>query len=65
MRIATLLTAAALLVAGCAPATRVTLLPQAEVMGEVFTRIDRALGRRAEAAGKVVPIQAKARNAAA
>ena len=44
---------------------RVTLLPQAEVMGEVFTRIDRALGRRAEAAGKVVPIQAKARNAAA
>ena len=44
---------------------RVTLLPQAQVMGEVFTRIDRALGRRAEAAGKVVPIQAKARHAAA
>jgi len=30
MRIATLLTAAALLVAGCAPTTRVTLLPQAD-----------------------------------
>ncbi|WP_372016671.1 aminotransferase class I/II-fold pyridoxal phosphate-dependent enzyme [Pseudoxanthomonas sp. 10H] len=44
---------------------RVTLLPQAEVMREVFARIDRALERRAEAATKVVPLKAKARNAAA
>ncbi len=44
---------------------RVTLLPQAEVMREVFARIDRALARRAEAAGKVVPIKAKAQHAAA
>ena len=35
------------------------------MMGEVFVRIDRALARRAEAAGKVVPIKGKARNAAA
>ena len=44
---------------------RVTLLPQPEMMREVFVRIDRALARRAEAAGKVVPIKGKARNAAA
>ncbi|MBD9370053.1 pyridoxal phosphate-dependent aminotransferase [Xanthomonas sp. XNM01] len=42
---------------------RVTLLPQAEMMREVFARIDRALSRRAEAATKVVPL--KARTAAA
>ena len=44
---------------------RVTLLPQAGVMGEVFGRIDRALARRAEAATKVVPLKAKTRTAAA
>ena len=44
---------------------RVTLLPQADVMREVFARIDRALARRAEAATKVVPLKAKSRNAAA
>ncbi|KAF1700993.1 pyridoxal phosphate-dependent aminotransferase [Pseudoxanthomonas kaohsiungensis] len=44
---------------------RVTLLPQAGVMGEVFGRIDRALARRAEAATKVVPLKAKSRHAAA
>ena len=42
---------------------RVTLLPQAELMREVFNRIDRALSRRAEEATKVVPI--KSRHAAA
>ncbi len=42
---------------------RVTLLPDAEMMREVFTRIDRALARRAEAVTKVVPIK-KARPAA-
>jgi alanine-synthesizing transaminase len=38
---------------------RVTLLPEAPVMREVFARIDRVLSRRAEAAGKVVPMKAK------
>ncbi|UKE75195.1 pyridoxal phosphate-dependent aminotransferase [Xanthomonas graminis] len=42
---------------------RVTLLPEAAVMREVFARIDRVLARRAEAATKVVPL--KPRNAAA
>ncbi len=37
---------------------RVTLLPEAAVMREVFARIDRALSRRAEAVAKVVPISA-------
>ncbi|MFP3786511.1 aminotransferase class I/II-fold pyridoxal phosphate-dependent enzyme, partial [Burkholderia sp. SIMBA_024] len=36
---------------------RVTLLPEAAVMRDVFARIDRALSRRAEAAGKVVPLK--------
>jgi len=36
---------------------RVTLLPEAAVMRDVFARIDRALGRRAEAAHKVVPLK--------
>jgi alanine-synthesizing transaminase len=44
---------------------RVTLLPEADVMREVFARIDRALSRRAEDATKVVPIKAKSRPAAA
>ena len=44
---------------------RVTLLPEAEVMREVFARIDRVLARRAEAVAKVVPIKAKSRSAAA
>lgn len=44
---------------------RVTLLPQPEVMREVFVRIDRALARRAEAVTKVVSLQARARHAAA
>ena len=44
---------------------RVTLLPEAEVMREVFSRIDRVLARRAEAVGKVVPIKAKSRSVAA
>lgn len=35
---------------------RVTLLPEATVMGDVFARIDRALARRAEANRKVVPL---------
>ena len=43
---------------------RVTLLPEAATMREVFARIDRALGRRAEAASKVVPLKAKAKSAA-
>src|SRR5690606_34357879 len=42
---------------------RVTLLPEAGLMREVFARIDRALSRRAELNTKVVPL--KARNAAA
>jgi alanine-synthesizing transaminase len=41
---------------------RITLLPEASVMREVFTRIDRALARHAEANTKVVPI--KPRNVA-
>ena len=44
---------------------RVTLLPEAPTMREVFARIDRALSRRAEAATKVVPIKGKSRPAAA
>ncbi|MEL1263196.1 aminotransferase class I/II-fold pyridoxal phosphate-dependent enzyme [Pseudoxanthomonas putridarboris] len=44
---------------------RVTLLPEAATMREVFVRIDRALVRRAEAATKVVPIKGKSRPAAA
>ena len=44
---------------------RVTLLPEAEMMREVFARIDRALSRRAEAVTKVVPIKSKSRPAAA
>ena len=47
---------------------RVTLLPEAETMREVFARIDRVLARRAEAVTKVVPItasKAKSRPAAA
>lgn len=35
---------------------RITLLPDAETMGEVFVRIERVLARRAAAAAKVVPI---------
>ncbi|RZA34302.1 MAG: pyridoxal phosphate-dependent aminotransferase [Lysobacteraceae bacterium] len=45
---------------------RVTLLPEADTMREVFARIDRVLARRAEAATKVVPIhKPKSRPAAA
>lgn len=45
---------------------RVTLLPDADTMREVFARIDRVLTRRAEAATKVVPInKPKSRPAAA
>ena len=44
---------------------RVTLLPEAATMRDVFARIDRALSRRAEAATKVVPIKGKPRPAAA
>jgi len=33
---------------------RITLLPQADLMSEVFIRIDRLLSRRAEAASKIV-----------
>ena len=47
---------------------RVTLLPEAETMREVFARIERVLARRAEAVTKVVPItasKAKSRPAAA
>lgn len=36
---------------------RVTLLPEAAVMREVFSRIDRALARRAESSRKVVPLK--------
>ena len=43
---------------------RVTLLPEATVMRDVFARIDRALARRAEAVTKVVPIKGRARPAA-
>ncbi|MHC9084240.1 pyridoxal phosphate-dependent aminotransferase [Luteimonas sp. RIT-PG2_3] len=43
---------------------RVTLLPQPEQLREVFSRIERVLQRRAEAAGKVVPIARKSRSAA-
>lgn len=43
---------------------RVTLLPEPTVMREVFARINRALDRRAEAATKVVPLQAKSKSAA-
>ena len=43
---------------------RVTLLPQPEMVREVFARIDRVLGKRAIANGKVVPMKKKARPAA-
>ncbi len=43
---------------------RVTLLPEAAVLREVFARIDRVLSRRAEAAGKVVPLKVGAKSAA-
>ncbi|GAB2498843.1 pyridoxal phosphate-dependent aminotransferase [Pseudoxanthomonas sangjuensis] len=43
---------------------RVTLLPEAATMREVFARIDRVLARRAEAATKVVQIKAKSKSAA-
>jgi len=36
---------------------RVTLLPEAAFMRDVFARIDRALSRRAETAHKVVPLK--------
>ncbi|NEK62015.1 MAG: aminotransferase class I/II-fold pyridoxal phosphate-dependent enzyme, partial [Xanthomonas perforans] len=36
---------------------RVTLMPEAGVMRDVFARIDRALARRAEAITKVVPLK--------
>lgn len=42
---------------------RVTLLPDAGLIREVFSRIDRALSRRAEVVEKVVPL--KLRSAAA
>ena len=38
---------------------RVTLLPEAEVMREVFARIDRCLARRAERVTKVVPLKSR------
>ena len=38
---------------------RVTLLPEAGVMRDVFARIDRALARRAEANRKVVPLPSR------
>jgi alanine-synthesizing transaminase len=44
---------------------RVTLLPDAVSMREVFARIDRALARRAEANTKVVPLKPNSRSAAA
>ena len=43
---------------------RVTLLPDAPVLREVFARIDRVLSRHAEAAGKVVSLKPKAKSAA-
>ena len=43
---------------------RVTLLPEAPVLREVFARIDRVLSRRAEAAGKVVPMKRAGKSAA-
>jgi alanine-synthesizing transaminase len=43
---------------------RVTLLPQPEQLRDVFARIDRVLSRRAEANGKVVPLDAPARRKA-
>jgi len=43
---------------------RTTLLPQPDVVREVFARIDRVLERRAQAHGKVVPMKKKARPAA-
>ncbi|KIQ26262.1 MULTISPECIES: pyridoxal phosphate-dependent aminotransferase [Xanthomonas] len=38
---------------------RVTLMPEAAVMRDVFARIDRALTRRAEAVTKVVPLKSR------
>jgi len=43
---------------------RTTLLPQPDVVREVFARIDHVLERRAQAHGKVVPLKKKARPAA-
>lgn len=43
---------------------RVTLLPQPDVVREVFARIDRVLDRRVQAHAKVVPMKKKARPAA-
>ena len=43
---------------------RVTLLPQPEVVREVFARIERVLERRAQARTRVVPLKKKARPAA-
>ncbi|TYT26192.1 aminotransferase class I/II-fold pyridoxal phosphate-dependent enzyme [Luteimonas viscosa] len=43
---------------------RVTLLPQPDVVREVFARIDRVLERRAQAHARVVPLKKKARPAA-
>ncbi|TWT22494.1 aminotransferase class I/II-fold pyridoxal phosphate-dependent enzyme [Luteimonas marina] len=43
---------------------RTTLLPQPDVVREVFARIDHVLERRAQAHGKVVPMKKKARPAA-
>ncbi len=42
---------------------RVTLLPDATTMKEVFARIERVLARRAEDATKVVPLKPKTRSA--
>ena len=44
---------------------RVTLLPEADVLREVFARIERVLARRADDAAKVVPLPATPRHAAA
>ena len=38
---------------------RVTLLPEPDVMREVFARIDRCLARRAERVTKVVPLKSR------
>ena len=43
---------------------RVTLLPEAPVLREVFSRIDRVLSRRAEATTKVVPMKRAGKSAA-
>jgi alanine-synthesizing transaminase len=43
---------------------RVTWLPEAPVLREVFARIDRVLSRRAEASTKVVPMKRTGKSAA-